>query len=141
MTFEMKRILKCRNCGEDLSLPVTIFDADSVEFHQPAFVDGEDVMRQGFVFMSRKPYRFCPEGPPDPLEFTPQYWMTMKDILENVHLTKDAKRLNGCCGLDGCDGPNRVCSCGAYVGTEMNDCWTSYLFVPCPSNTEWSDIK
>lgn len=33
----------------------------------------------------------------------------------------------GCCGLDGCDGPNQQCSsCGAIVGTAWTDCWTQY---------------
>lgn len=39
---------------------------------------------------------------------------------------------NGCCGSDGCDGPNRACRCGAVVGTEWSDCWTQaeVRFVP-----------
>ena len=33
-------------------------------------------------------------------------------------------RLNGCCDLDGCDGPNLVCrSCKAEVATARYDCW------------------
>ncbi|MFE9428621.1 hypothetical protein ACFYNO_37400 [Kitasatospora sp. NPDC006697] len=36
-----------------------------------------------------------------------------------------SSRRNGCCGLDGMDGPNLVCGgCGAEVGTEQSDCWT-----------------
>jgi hypothetical protein len=31
---------------------------------------------------------------------------------------------HGCCGSDGCDGPNRACICGAVLGTERSDCWT-----------------
>ena len=32
---------------------------------------------------------------------------------------------NGCCGSDGCDGPNRACGgCGLVVGTARTDCWT-----------------
>ncbi|MEV0093732.1 hypothetical protein [Streptomyces sp. NPDC050738] len=34
-------------------------------------------------------------------------------------------RLNGCCGLDGCDGPNLQCRfCTAEVAVERSDCWT-----------------
>ncbi|WNO71290.1 hypothetical protein [Streptomyces sp. AM8-1-1] len=34
-------------------------------------------------------------------------------------------RLNGCCGLDGCDGPNLVCRfCTADIAVERSDCWT-----------------
>lgn len=31
----------------------------------------------------------------------------------------------GCCGLDGQDGPNQACACGAVVGTAWTDCWTA----------------
>lgn len=34
-------------------------------------------------------------------------------------------RNSGCCGHDGCDGPNRLCpGCGAEVATLSDDCWT-----------------
>ncbi|MCX4750289.1 hypothetical protein OG455_33065 [Kitasatospora sp. NBC_01287] len=40
----------------------------------------------------------------------------------------DPGRRNGCCGLDGQDGPNLVCAgCGAEVATEESDCWTRNL--------------
>ncbi len=39
----------------------------------------------------------------------------------------DRRRLNGCCRLDGCDGPNLVCAgCGAEIATEQSDCWVSW---------------
>ncbi|MGC4811259.1 hypothetical protein ACLQ29_12120 [Micromonospora sp. DT228] len=40
------------------------------------------------------------------------------------HLHPDRGRRNGCCGLDGTDGPNLVCGCGAEIATESSDCWT-----------------
>ncbi|MBB4941203.1 hypothetical protein FHR32_005580 [Streptosporangium album] len=43
------------------------------------------------------------------------------------------RRLNGCCGLDGLDGPNLVCSgCGAEIGTEESDCWKPHFVVTLP---------
>ncbi|MFB6894129.1 hypothetical protein ACFCX4_33015 [Kitasatospora sp. NPDC056327] len=40
----------------------------------------------------------------------------------------DHRRRNGCCGLDGLDGPNLVCSaCGTEVATRQSDCWTPNL--------------
>lgn len=37
------------------------------------------------------------------------------------------ERSHGCCGLDGCDGPNQACAnCGAIVGTARTDCWTDH---------------
>ncbi len=46
-------------------------------------------------------------------------------------------RLNGCCGLDGCDGPNLVCrGCAAEVATERSDCWTLQEVVLVPDAVE-----
>ncbi len=40
----------------------------------------------------------------------------------------DARRLAGCCGVAGQDGPNLVCSgCGIEVATKESDCWTDNL--------------
>jgi len=51
------------------------------------------------------------------------------DVLR-VKLTIDTTRLNGCCGLDGLDGPNLQCdTCGVYVATKITDCWTSHCVV------------
>jgi hypothetical protein len=42
-------------------------------------------------------------------------------------LSNVADRSAGCCGLDGCDGPNQACAvCGAVVGTARTDCWTEH---------------
>ncbi|GGV69985.1 hypothetical protein GCM10010277_80570 [Streptomyces longisporoflavus] len=40
----------------------------------------------------------------------------------------DARRLSGCCGLAGHEGPNLVCSgCGTEVAMKEDDCWTDNL--------------
>ncbi|WP_131831078.1 MULTISPECIES: hypothetical protein [unclassified Frankia] len=40
----------------------------------------------------------------------------------------DPRRRIGCCGPDGQNGPNLVCSgCGVEVATEERDCWTDNL--------------
>lgn len=130
-------VLRCRSCGSDLSAPVQVYQAGIAGFTKPVFVDYQHVIESGYAFKSLEPYRKRMGPGKDPLGFTPQYWMTVRDLLPIVGLTSDPRRLNGCCGLDGCDGPNRVCACGADVGTEMSDCWTSYLFIPDPSATNW----
>lgn len=43
--------------------------------------------------------------------------------LINCENHKERGRLNGCCGLDGCDGPNKICLNGHEVATEKSDCW------------------
>lgn len=55
-----------------------------------------------------------------------EYIANAEDVIQ-THLTDAPKRLNGCCGLDGCDGPNLKCDkCGAYVATKMTDCWFAH---------------
>ena len=50
-------------------------------------------------------------------------------------------RRNGCCGLDGCDGPNVVCrACTAEVATERSDCWTPQEVVLLPAAVEAVDL-
>jgi hypothetical protein len=42
----------------------------------------------------------------------------------------DRARLNGCCDLDGLDGPNLVCArCGDEVATQRTDCWVGWSAV------------
>jgi hypothetical protein len=49
--------------------------------------------------------------------------------LVSIRRHPDFRRLNGCCGLDGCDGPNLVCTNGHEIGTEKSDCWTPHAAV------------
>ncbi|MFJ4091817.1 hypothetical protein ACIPYS_09560 [Kitasatospora sp. NPDC089913] len=45
------------------------------------------------------------------------------DDLPGTAAHPDLGRRNGCCGLDGRDGPNLVCAaCGTEVATEQSDC-------------------
>ncbi|MFI6449548.1 hypothetical protein [Kitasatospora sp. NPDC050543] len=37
----------------------------------------------------------------------------------------DEHRSQGCCGPEGLSGSNRLCRCGAEVGTLLADCWTA----------------
>ncbi|WP_120501224.1 hypothetical protein [Roseovarius sp. EL26] len=129
--------LQCKSCHLKISKPVRIYEAGVNGAIEPEFCDGLHVIQNGFAYKSVRPYRTDSSSKKDKLDFVPQYWMTIQDVLPEVTLTMDLARLNGCCGLDGCDGPNRVCSCGAEVGTEMSDCWTSHLFIPDPGQTNW----
>jgi len=57
-------------------------------------------------------------------------YITHTDDIENVVLTSDPKRLNGCCGLDGLDGHNLVCRvCGMFIATKMTDCWMPHCIL------------
>ncbi|MFF2353558.1 hypothetical protein ACFVVL_27710 [Kitasatospora sp. NPDC058115] len=50
------------------------------------------------------------------------------DDVPGTALHPNSSRRNGCCGLDGQDGPNLVCvSCDADIATKESDCWTDNL--------------
>lgn len=53
------------------------------------------------------------------------------DILTDTVLPSGLRQ--GCCGVDGQDGPNISCICGAVLGTEWGDCWTQAEFRFAPS--------
>ena len=68
---------------------------------------------------------------------SPASWLSLTDLTEGVGYWPLPGRRNGCCGLDGMDGPNRICRCGAEIGTEQSDCWTWHIFTPLSQNTTW----
>jgi hypothetical protein len=47
----------------------------------------------------------------------------------------NSTRRHGCCGLDGLDGPNVVCSQGHEVAVERSDCWMAHAAVLLPEIT------
>jgi hypothetical protein len=50
------------------------------------------------------------------------------DDLPGTALHPDPRRVSGCCGHAGQDGPNLVCvGCGVEVATKESDCWTDNL--------------
>ena len=60
--------------------------------------------------------------------------------VRGTELTTLRGRRSGCCGLDGCDGPNLVCrACAAEVATERSDCWTPQGVVLVPTAVEAVD--
>ena len=64
------------------------------------------------------------------------YVVNVDDVV-NTRLTEDSKRLNGCCGLDGLDGPNLLCErCGAEVAVKKTDCWMPHCIIFEPDATK-----
>ncbi|WP_433852411.1 hypothetical protein [Stenotrophomonas nitritireducens] len=75
--------------------------------------DGEDLFSTGYFVVSDG--EFEPECDGD-------FLVNLKDLQRTQH-HPDSARLNGCCGLDGLDGFNLLCSNGHEIGTERSDCW------------------
>lgn len=133
----MKRILCCAACGTRLTHALTIVSSKVPGVESPEHEDGKPLTPCGAAFKSWEPIERSYGNEPALLEFAPQYWLNPEDLNGKVCNTSNARRLNGCCGLDGCDGPNQVCQCGADVGTLRTDCWTPLVFIPDPRSTNW----
>ncbi|MBT2118892.1 hypothetical protein KK141_11295 [Dyella sp. LX-66] len=133
----MKMALQCVRCETVLTDALTIVSEKTPGVVQPQHKEGESFIPRGVAFESWEPIERACGDAPSSLEFVPQCWLNPDDLNESVHDTYDARRLNGCCGLDGCDGPNQVCRCGADVGTLRTDCWTPRVFIPDPKGTKW----
>jgi hypothetical protein len=61
-----------------------------------------------------------------------EYWSVTGRFLVNLGDlvgTGHSGGANGCCGLDGLDGPNLVCANGHKIGTEKSDCWMPHAAV------------
>ena len=57
-------------------------------------------------------------------------WIHIDDFLQAGEV--------GTFGADGMDGPNKRCSCGNVIGTEVTVSWSKpYRFVPLPEATYW----
>jgi hypothetical protein len=104
--------LICRRCSTRLSNELKLV---SLSLRNEKM--GEEFLQCGVLMKDDSPWISGRGG---------EYIANIGDVFQ-THLTDDAKRLNGCCGLDGCDGPNLKCDgCGAYVATKMTDCWPAH---------------
>lgn len=126
--------LECNRCRSVLTRVLRVERDDDQASSRIDFVDNKCTIRAGVAHLSNKPIQ---QGD-TLLDFVPQYWLNPNDLTDQVALTLDTKRLNGCCGYDGCDGPNQICVvCSADIGTLQNDCWTSIQFIVQPETTRW----
>ena len=81
--------------------------------------DGEDHITPGRYAVSTGEYFTGSED---------KILMNLKDLIAVKHHS-DHRRLNGCCGLDGLDGLNLICSNGHEIGTEKSDCWIAHACI------------
>lgn len=129
----MRRILYCKACGRPLSRAVTIVRGEKLPHRgdrQPPMPDRKALE----LIASGRGRKKAASG-------ASEIWMNLGDLLGEARYTPHKERLTGCCGLNGWAGPNRVCECGAHIGTEVNDCHTQAMFAPDPSFTRWEDAE
>ncbi|GAA0808517.1 hypothetical protein [Spirilliplanes yamanashiensis] len=117
-------VFACRACGAALTrglsrVPLAALGEPLAPFEVPP---GEDCP----PWIMPGAYAVDPEPDDPPVSPAPRLGTVLinaADLLDR-RLHPDPRRLVGCCGLDGCDGPNLVCACGAEIATERSDCWT-----------------
>lgn len=129
----------CKACGAAITDVIEVLSLKDPRVRKPTFVDQQPICGTGKAYKSLEPIqRSYDPGNPAKLEVTPQYWLNPEDIETTTKLTRKASRLNGCCGLDGCNGPNTLCkNCGAEAGTTQSDCWTPLVFIPDKTNIQF----
>ncbi len=106
--------MKCKYCNIELTdnlVEVTGYD-------QLSEIDGKDFISDGLFFISNGDY----------YTGTEKVIINIRD-LKNSKSHTDPARLNGCCGLDGTDGPNKLCLNGHEIGTEKSDCWMAHSII------------
>jgi hypothetical protein len=101
-------IFECPTCRAVITRPVVALPPD----HPFGTEDGKPAVPQGFFGINKAEYYNAPGV----------VLVNLSDLV-GTKRQSEAHRLNGCCGLDGLDGPNPVCLNGHEIGTEKSDCW------------------
>lgn len=107
--------VRCKIC--DIELTHDLKEVSSIKYLNEA--DGEDFIKRGQFFISDGNYYSGTES---------QIIINRQD-LKNSSNHFETSRLNGCCGLDGLDGLNKVCINGHEIATEKSDCWMAHSII------------
>ena len=116
--------LICKTCDLEISKEVSeLKDLSLINSN-----DREDYIPEGFFLINDHDQITC-------FEQKGAIIINIKDLV-NSKRHSNRSRLNGCCGLDGCDGMNRVCLHNHEIGTEKSDCWMPHLVALNPNFVE-----
>ncbi len=118
-------VVRCRSCAAPVTVPLAVVEADRIDLN----VCGAATLPPGSIVLgapARTLERWARAGT------TVAAVVLAPDGSVVVHpddLLPEAVRpvgeAGGCCGLDGQEGPNQGCACGAVLGTAWTDCWTA----------------
>lgn len=111
----MRRFIRCRSCHRHLSAPL----AREIQSAETNHADGAAFVPAGGLHVSDGEFFTATEG---------RYVINLADR-RNLTVHTDLKRIAGCCGLDGCDGANQLCTCGVEAATEKSDCWMPHALI------------
>ena len=115
--------IRCVICRTPVSAPITELE-DLSRLNRE---DGSPYVPRGCFITSNGNNHPGTEGQPI---------VNLEDLRSSKH-HNDQGRLNGCCGLDGCDGFNTMCINGHEIGTECSDCWMPHCFYFDPKLIEF----
>lgn len=107
--------IKCAKCGIELTEELEALN-DTNFLNE---TDKESYVPIGRLFISNGEYYTGTEG---------KIIINYAD-LKNVKNHHDLIRLQGCCGLDGLNGNNKVCINGHEIGIEKSDCWIAHSVI------------
>lgn len=118
-------VVRCGSCGAAITVPLAAVEADQIDLT----VCGEATLDQGKVIVgapARTVERWARAGTSvDPVVQAPDGSVVVHPDDRLPDALREVGQAAGCCGLDGQDGPNQGCACGAVVGTAWTDCWTA----------------
>lgn len=89
--------------------------------------DRQDYIPEGFFMIGDGEYTIKPK------DFI---IINLKDI-KNSGYHPDLRRQQGCCGSDGSNGMNRICSNNHEIGIEISDCWLPHLVALNPETVKF----
>ena len=110
----------CSKCESRLSGDLTELESETLVSE----ADQTDYVPAGFAYLERRSFWTQHQD----------YWcINSKDAI-GMEITQKIGCTNGCCGLDGCDGPNMLCAqCGHEVATAKLDCWMPHCVLLEPT--------
>ena len=98
----------CKKCGLPLTTELNLYEGKSF-----GDADQQNFIQKGFYTISDGEFFNGSAG---------KVIVNIEDLINATNHT-DRSKLNGCCGLDGYDGPNKLCANGHEVASEFSDCW------------------
>lgn len=108
-------VVRCKQCNMPLTGELReIIDAAALNR-----IDGENLIPKGFYFVSDGEIFRENKG---------KIIINKSDLI-NAKNHSNYSRLNGCCGLDGMDGINKVCLNEHEIATECSDCWMPHCII------------
>jgi hypothetical protein len=98
----------CKICNLPLTNEVKLYTGKSF-----GEADKQNFILKGFYAISDGEFFMGSEG---------KVIINIEDLINAINHT-DRSKVNGCCGLDGYGGPNKLCKNRHEVASEFSDCW------------------